>query len=56
MEGRAALARMVFDWSVVHGFAMLLIDGRLDAVMAVPGCERDVETMLDDALGAAGGA
>jgi AcrR family transcriptional regulator len=53
VEGRVALARMVFDWSVVHGFAMLLIDGRLEAVMAVPGCERDVATLLDDAIDAA---
>ncbi len=53
---RAALARMVFDWSLVHGFAMLLIDGRLDAVMAVPGCERDAASLLDDAIaGALGG-
>jgi AcrR family transcriptional regulator len=50
---RHALARMVFDWSLVHGFSMLLIDGRLDGVLAVPGCERDAATMLDDALDAA---
>ena len=47
---RTALSRMVFEWSVVHGFAMLLIDGRLEAVMGAPGCERDITTLLDDAL------
>ncbi len=52
---RAALARMVFDWSVVHGFAMLLIDGRLDAVMNIQGQDWSSETLLDDALDAAFG-
>jgi len=51
--GRRALAQAVFDWSVVHGFATLLIDGRLDQVMRVPGAERDAAALLDDALAAA---
>lgn len=31
--GRAQLAHMVGAWALVHGFAMLLIDGRLDTVL-----------------------
>jgi AcrR family transcriptional regulator len=49
-----ALARMVFNWSLVHGFAMLLIDGRLDGVLALHGASS--EALLDDALDAAFGA
>jgi AcrR family transcriptional regulator len=50
-----AVARMVFDWSVVHGFAMLLIDGRLNPLLAMPGQQRDPARLLDDALNAAFG-
>jgi AcrR family transcriptional regulator len=31
--GRAQLARMIGAWALVHGFAMLLIDGRLDTAL-----------------------
>jgi AcrR family transcriptional regulator len=47
---RDLLARMVFDWSLVHGFAMLLIDGRLHAVMALQAGSWTSETLLDAAL------
>ena len=48
VAGRAGLARMVFEWSVVHGFAMLLIDGRLEDALAVG--EGDVMALLDDVM------
>jgi AcrR family transcriptional regulator len=48
--GRAGLARMVFEWSLVHGFAMLLIDGRLDGVLAGDDGPRDVLALLDDVM------
>ncbi|WP_428377523.1 TetR/AcrR family transcriptional regulator [Lichenicoccus sp.] len=49
--GRLAIVgRAVGQWSVVHGFAMLLIDGRLDGVLAVPECHGDVDALLDMAL------
>ena len=46
----AGLGRAVGQWSVVHGFAMLLIDGRLDDVLASPDCSGDVAGLLDLAL------
>ena len=48
--GLATIGRAVGQWSVVHGFAMLLIDGRLDGVLATPECRGDVEALLDVAL------
>jgi AcrR family transcriptional regulator len=48
--GLAIFGRAVGRWSVVHGFAMLLIDGRLDGVLATPECHGDVEALLDLAL------
>ena len=33
MPSRAKLARMVAAWSLVHGFAMLLLDGRIAGIM-----------------------
>ena len=44
---------MVFNWSVVHGFAMLLIDARLDGVLGSGESCWDSETLLDAALDAA---
>ena len=46
----ALFGRAVGQWSVVHGFAMLLIDGRLDGVLATPECRGDVDALLDHAL------
>ncbi len=46
----ATLGRAVGQWSVVHGFAMLLIDGRLDGILAAPECDGDVDRLLDLAL------
>lgn len=48
--GLSTIGRAVGQWSVVHGFAMLLIDGRLDGVLATPECHGDVEALLDMAL------
>ncbi len=48
--GLAVLGRAVGQWSVVHGFAMLLIDGRLDSVLGTPECHGDVGALLDVAL------
>ena len=48
--GFATLGRAVGQWSVVHGFAMLLIDGRLDGVLASPECNGNVSALLDAAL------
>lgn len=45
------IGQVVGRWSIVHGFAMLLIDGRLDDVLATPECNGDVEALLDMALG-----
>jgi AcrR family transcriptional regulator len=49
--GIAMFGRAVGQWSVVHGFAVLLIDGRLDGVLATPECHGDVNGLLDAALG-----
>ena len=48
--GIARFGRAVGQWSVVHGFAVLLIDGRLDGVLATPECQGDVDGLLDVAL------
>ena len=48
--GLASIGHAVANWSVVHGFALLLIDGRLAGVLAAPECNGDVETLLDVAL------
>lgn len=46
----ASAARGVAIWSLVHGFAMLLLDGRLAGVLdALPPGE-DVDTLLDAVL------
>lgn len=37
-------------WSVVHGFAMLLIDGRLNGILAEPEFQGNVEALLDVSL------
>ena len=49
-DGLAGIGRAVANWSVVHGFAVLLIDGRLAGVLASPDCNGDVEALLDLAL------
>jgi AcrR family transcriptional regulator len=49
-SGLAIYGRAVGQWAVVHGFAMLLIDGRLDAVLATPECHGDAAALLDEAL------
>ncbi len=42
-------ARATASWALVHGFAMLLLDGRLKNTMAsLPGV--DVDTFPDDVL------
>lgn len=46
----AIIGRAIGRWSVVHGFAMLLIDGRLDGILASPDCNGDVDALLDGAL------
>ncbi len=48
--GAASYGRAVGQWSVVHGFAMLLIDGRLDGILATQECRGDVDALLDAAL------
>ena len=48
--GFAMIGRAVGQWSIVHGFAMLLIDGRLEGVLASPECNGDVGALLDVAL------
>ncbi len=49
-EGLARFGRAIGQWSIVHGFAMLLIDGRLDGVLAHPACHGDIDALLDVAL------
>ncbi len=44
----AVLGQAVGNWAIVHGFALLLIDGRLD--MALSLCDGDVDALLDAAL------
>jgi len=50
VRGLAIFGRAVGKWSIVHGFAMLLIDGRLDGVISTPECHGDVGALLDVAL------
>ncbi len=50
--GLARLGQAVGQWSIVHGFALLLIDGRLDGVLATPECGGDIEALLDASLAA----
>ena len=44
------LGQAVGRWSIVHGFAMLLIDKRLDSLLSMPVCHGDVEALLDAVL------
>ena len=44
------LARMVFEWSLVHGFAMLLIDGRLDSIVGKNPPAQAVMALLDGVM------
>ena len=50
-DGGKSVARAVFDWSLVHGFAMLLIDGRLAPLLADQGAGS--AALLDAAFDAA---
>jgi AcrR family transcriptional regulator len=45
-----SLGQAVGNWSIVHGFALLLIDGRLEEALALPVCGGDVDALLDAAL------
>ena len=49
-SGLAGIGRAIGNWSVVHGFAMLLIDGRLTAPLCLPGVDGRVDILLDEAL------
>ncbi len=53
---RAGLARIVFEWSLVHGFAMLLIDGRLEGVIGQGVEAREIMALLDEVMQSAGRA
>ena len=53
-DGGKSIARAVFDWSLVHGFAMLLIDGRLAPLVAEQD-PKNSEALLDQAFDAASG-
>jgi len=44
----AVLGQAVGNWAIVHGFAVLMIDGRLDGVLTL--CAGDVDMLLDAAL------
>jgi len=48
----AQVGRMVGAWSTVHGFAMLLIDGRLDTVLAGREGGPDWEALLAEVFNA----
>ena len=50
-----AAARLVTAWSLVHGFAMLKIDGRLDHLVLSLSDGRDAMALLDVILDAGGG-
>lgn len=50
-----AAARLVTAWSLVHGFAMLKIDGRLDHLVRSLSDGRDAMALLDVILDAGGG-
>src|SRR5207248_3763069 len=47
LEQAAAIARA---WSLVHGFTMLLLDGRLSGILRLLPKGNDVETLLDAML------
>ncbi len=49
-HGVAAIGRAIGNWSIVHGFAMLLIDGRLAEALSAPGMDGQVDVLLDAAL------
>jgi AcrR family transcriptional regulator len=51
-DPRKGVAMMVGSWAVVHGFAMLLIDGRLDGVMEAVPSLAEIPTLLDAAMDA----
>jgi AcrR family transcriptional regulator len=38
------------NWAIVHGFALLLIDGRLQGLLQTPACGNDFHALLDAAL------
>jgi AcrR family transcriptional regulator len=44
----AVVGQAVGNWAAVHGFALLLIDGRLDQALTL--CNGDVDALLDAAL------
>lgn len=44
----AVIGQAVGNWAIVHGFALLLIDGRLDGALTL--CDGDVDVLLDAAL------
>jgi AcrR family transcriptional regulator len=46
----AELGQAVGNWAVVHGFALLLIDGRLEQALTL--CGGDADALLDAALAA----
>lgn len=48
-------ARIVTAWAMVHGFAMLMIDGRLDTLVDALPEGTDAMALLDVILGAGGG-
>jgi hypothetical protein len=41
---------MVSAWSLVHGFAMLLIDGRLGGLLSEVAGGVDADALLDEVL------
>jgi hypothetical protein len=43
------MGRAVGNWSIVHGFALLLIDRRLGQALALLACGGDVDVLLDTA-------
>ncbi len=51
-SGLGAIGAAIGSWSVVHGFALLLIDGRLDGALQHPDCNGDPAVLLDAALSA----
>ncbi|KND54437.1 Transcriptional regulator, TetR family [Candidatus Paraburkholderia kirkii] len=50
-----AAARLLTAWSLVHGFAMLKIDGRLDPIVRSLSGSMDAMALLDVILEAGGG-
>jgi AcrR family transcriptional regulator len=46
----AAIGRAAGNWAVVHGFALLLIDGLLGPFLESPACGGDMDALLDAAL------